>query len=376
MLSTVMHAARRSATTTSTLQYLKCEQWATVTNFEVSAGHGVRCELTSLDSLRRSIPVDAAAATHNDELEEVQLTPRRRVLASHDVEILPILNSAGASPAAADLNDQSAYTVLIGSERWLTSNGVALSDAVVESIGKERQSGNISVLIAVNGETARLPPRFVSASRGSFLGEVVGVFSIADQVKREAAITVYALRQMGMHVVLLTGDNARTAEATAKKVGIREVFAEVLPNQKKDKITELQRSHGVVAMVGDGVNDSPALAAADIGIAIATGSDVAIESAGIVLVKVSACMRAQLPSAARTLGELITPSACRTIYLTSSVPSFFPKLPFAASSTTCSLHSSTILSAFRSRRASSSRGACTSSRGWRRPRWPPRRCPS
>ena len=82
------------------------------------------------------------------------------------------------------------------------------------------------------------------------LGEVVGIFSIADQVKREAAITVYALRQMGMHVVLLTGDNARTAEATAKKVGIRDVFAEVLPNQKKDKITELQRDRRVVAMVG------------------------------------------------------------------------------------------------------------------------------
>lgn len=96
------------------------------------------------------------------------------------------------------------------------------------------------------------------------LGQIVGIFSIADQVKADAAITVYALRKMGIHVVLLTGDNAKTAEATAKKVGIREVFAEVLPNQKKDKIKELQRN-GKVAMVGDGVNDSPALAAADVG---------------------------------------------------------------------------------------------------------------
>lgn len=113
----------------------------------------------------------------------------------------------------------------------------------------------------------------------------MAIFSIADQVKSDAAVTVYALHKMGIRVVLLTGDNAKTAKETAQKVGIKEVFAEVLPNQKKNKIKELQK-HGKVAMVGDGVNDSPALAASDIGIAIANGSDVAIESAGIVLVKV------------------------------------------------------------------------------------------
>ena len=85
----------------------------------------------------------------------------------------------------------------------------------------ERQSGNISILVGINNKVA-------------------AVVSISDQVKQEALLAVYSLQKMGMDVVLLTGDNAKTAEATAKKVGIREVFAEVLPNQKKDKIQQLQ----------------------------------------------------------------------------------------------------------------------------------------
>jgi Cu+-exporting ATPase len=129
-----------------------------------------------------------------------------------------------------------------------------------------RQDGATAIFLAVNGKLA-------------------GVIAVADPVKLTTPTALSALSADGVRVVMLTGDNRTTALAVAKRLGISEVEAEVLPDQKSAVIEKLRAAGRVVAMAGDGINDAPALAAADVGIAMGTGIDVAIESAGVTLLK-------------------------------------------------------------------------------------------
>jgi Cu+-exporting ATPase len=114
---------------------------------------------------------------------------------------------------------------------------------------------------------------------------IAGLLGVADPVKGTTPEAIENLHREGLKIVMLTGDNRTTAEAVARKLGIDEVIAEVLPDQKADKIKKLQAEGHIVAMAGDGINDAPALAQAHVGIAMGTGTDVAIESAGVTLVK-------------------------------------------------------------------------------------------
>jgi Cu+-exporting ATPase len=154
--------------------------------------------------------------------------------------------------------------------------------------------------VGLNGQAEELRHDGATAIFVAIDGKAAGVIAIADPIKATTAAALRALADDGLRVVMLTGDNRTTAQAVARKLGITEVKAEVLPDRKSAMIEALRREGCVVAMAGDGVNDAPALAAADVGIAMGTGTDVAIESAGITLLAgdLSGIVRARVLSRA------------------------------------------------------------------------------
>ena len=161
----------------------------------------------------------------------------------------------------------SGEAVLAGNAGYLAQNGVSL--AAMEADAHR---------LAEDGKT----PLFFAES-----GHLLGCIAVADVVKPDSAKAIAALRRMGRRVVLLTGDNQRTANAIARQIGVDQVIAQVLPQDKAKCVAQLQQQGQRVAMVGDGVNDAPALAQADVGLALGAGTDIAIESADVVLMKIS-----------------------------------------------------------------------------------------
>jgi P-type Cu+ transporter len=159
----------------------------------------------------------------------------------------------------------SNFFTSLGIENFFTSLGIE-TQPLKERGERLREDGATVINIAVGGKLA-------------------GLFAIADPIKPSAPDALKALAAEGIKVIMLTGDNRTTASAVARKLGIADVEAEVLPDQKSAVVTKLQKAGRIVAMAGDGVNDAPALAAADVGIAMGTGTDVAMESAGITLLK-------------------------------------------------------------------------------------------
>ncbi len=187
------------------------------------------------------------------------------VTAAHDRGLtLPPAEDFEASPGHGIAATVSGQRVLVGNRRLMTTEGIEVTE-LDDAAAAEAAAGRTPMYVGVDGAAAAL---------------VV----VADTVKPESAEAVAQLTALGLTVWMLTGDNKATAEAIAAEVGIEHVIAEVLPAQKADRIAELQRDGHAVAMVGDGINDAPALAQADLGIAIGTGSDVAIAASDITLV--------------------------------------------------------------------------------------------
>ncbi len=157
------------------------------------------------------------------------------------------------------------HDAVIGNRKLMRDSGFSL-DGFLEQAARLAEEGKTPVFAAIDGRVA-------------------GLLAIADQIKPESKRAIDRMRKMGLDVVMITGDNRPTAEAIAKQVGITRVLAEVLPGEKAREIKRLQQEQKIVAMVGDGINDAPALAQADVGIAIGTGTDVAIEASDITLIK-------------------------------------------------------------------------------------------
>ncbi|KAK0089398.1 hypothetical protein PV325_007556 [Microctonus aethiopoides] len=247
------------------------------TNFQAVAGCGIKCRITHLDTVLSTANKSEMILNYQNQLNAVNASDIKYL---NDVPIesitLPIDEQHKQSlqyqllldPDMVDEQQKpiDSYEVCIGNREWMRRNAIVIPQQVDVAMMEQENFGNTAILVGINDK-------------------LIATIIVADTVKPEAHLVVYTLKKKGLEVILLTGDNRKTAASVARQVGIGKVFAEVLPSHKVAKIRRLQEQGLRVAMVGDGVNDSPALAQADVGIAIASGTDVAVEAADVVLMK-------------------------------------------------------------------------------------------
>ncbi|XP_064636017.1 copper-transporting ATPase 1-like isoform X2 [Lineus longissimus] len=234
-------------------------------DFQAVPGCGLKCQVTNVETVFDNSPretdnnvgINGAFVGYDVAIDGVVVDHGKAV-----ERLLPL----SSPPIVAGTTAPVQYNVLIGNREWMTRNGLQVTEEANETMTLQEEQGETAILCSINGV-------------------VVAMLSVADTVKPEAHLAIYTLKQMGLEVALLTGDNRKTAKAIARQVGITKVFAEVLPSHKVAKVKQLQENGQCVTMVGDGVNDSPALAQANVGIAIGTGTDVAVEAADVVLIR-------------------------------------------------------------------------------------------
>uniref|UniRef100_A0A671T7R2 Copper-transporting ATPase 2 n=1 Tax=Sinocyclocheilus anshuiensis TaxID=1608454 RepID=A0A671T7R2_9TELE len=226
-------------------------------DFQAVPGCGISCKVSNIEDLLQDSP-----KTQETNTSAAKQTPLLVTLQGATTDE----SSLVADTETNSGSDSPSYSVLIGNRQWMMRNGLEVTADVDDAMSSHETKGQTAILVAIDSVPCAM-------------------LAVADTVKEESALAVHTLSSMGIEVFMITGDNRRTARAIATQVGISKVFAEVLPSHKVAKVQELQEQGLKVAMVGDGVNDSPALAHADLGIAIGTGTDVAIEAADIVLIR-------------------------------------------------------------------------------------------
>ncbi|KAI3959938.1 hypothetical protein MKX01_030229 [Papaver californicum] len=215
------------------------------------------CDIAEAVEANSEHPIAKAVVQHAKKLHQMYASNLEHITEVNDFEVHA---GYGISGKVGD------KVVLVGNKRLMVSRNVPISSEVEDYMSESEQLARTCVLVAINGM-------------------VSGAFAVTDPVKPEAEQVISFLKSMNITSIIVTGDNWASANAIAKEVGIVTVFADTDPLGKADKIKDLQLNGMAVAMVGDGINDSPALAAADVGMAIGTGTDVAIEAADVVLMK-------------------------------------------------------------------------------------------
>ncbi|GMH00056.1 hypothetical protein Nepgr_001895 [Nepenthes gracilis] len=215
------------------------------------------CNVTVAAEANSEHPIAKSIVEHAKKLSQKHGSFAKHLEEAKDFQVHP------GEGVSGKINDK---IVLVGNKRLMLAYSVPISHEAEDYITETEKLARTCVLVAIDGKVA-------------------GAFAVTDPVKPEAGRVISFLHSMGISSIMVTGDNWATAIAIARELGIKKVFAETDPLGKAEKIKELQMKGTTVAMVGDGINDSPALVAADVGMAIGAGTDVAIEAADIVLIK-------------------------------------------------------------------------------------------